>query len=448
MTTRRLPVAGAATLLALSALMAPFPRTAAADDGAAAAKTRTEPADTRTEPADTAPEVPAPVDLRDDPLPSLVAEPAPGEDGISPWYDRLDITGFAAAGFLDSGPAGDRPEGGFAVKESALFLEADVWEGTSVFFEVQVNPLLQDARIQFQTGEVYAAFRDVWRSDRGDRLGFKVGRIDIPFGEEYLWDDTQDNPLISHSVGFPWLTDEGVAAFGRLRGVGWVAAITDGTMERSVDENVSKALNLKLFGRPWRPLYLSASAMKNDETSGSALYLGETCFQPVGAPVHGRDVTSTAGFSPSERVEASLYEVTATVSGPNASELWLTLGQAWVDDAEDTYDRSLTWFTVQARTNLPGHRAYVAARHSEFGTYDADEGYQIGGGFLTDGRRAFGYDTRRLGRTSAGFGWIVNPRVTMRVEVGRDRFELIDASPLEPDNGDRTFTAAEMVVTF
>lgn len=193
---------------------------------------------------------PSLVDLSGEELPSLLPE---GEAATEPWYDKLDITGFGAAGYLRSGPAGEHPDGGFAVKETSLFLEADVWDDTSLFFEIQVSPLLQDDRVSFETGEVYAHFRNVWSSSRGDHVGFKVGRIDIPFGEEYLWGDSPDNPMISHTVSFPWLTDEGVAAYGRLRGVGWVAAVTDGSMPRSMDENASKAVNLKLFGRPWRP---------------------------------------------------------------------------------------------------------------------------------------------------------------------------------------------------
>lgn len=391
---------------------------------------------------------PALVDLSGEEIPSLAPGATSGIAATEPWYDKLDITGFGAAGYLRSGPGGERPNGGFAVKETSLFLEADVWENTSLFFEIQVSPLLQDDRVSFETGEVYANFRNVWTNDSGDHLGFKVGRIDIPFGEEYVWGDSPDNPMISHTVSFPWLTDEGVAAYGRFRGVGWVASITDGTMMRSVDETASKAFNLKVYGQPWRPVSVSASVMRNDDTSMSALYLGETCFSPVGDDIHGRPVPSTAGQSPSDFVDVVLSQVDVTVSPINEVTVWTSAGRAFVDDTVESFDRNLRWFSAEMRAALPIDRTYAAVRYSEMGTTRSDGGYSLGGGFLTDGRLAFGYDVTRVQRWSAGLGWRVNPRAVAKVEVGADRFELIDASPLELNNDDFGFSAVEIVVSF
>ena len=80
-------------------------------------------------------------------------------------------------------------------------------------------------------------------------LGIKAGRIDIPFGEEYLWQDAPDNPLISNTAAYPWLWDEGILFYGNLGRVGWVAAITDGHFVRSKEDDVEMALNAKSYSK-------------------------------------------------------------------------------------------------------------------------------------------------------------------------------------------------------
>ena len=93
-------------------------------------------------------------------------------------------------------------------------------------------------------------------------------------------------------------------------------------------------------------------------------------------------------------------------------------------------------------------KIYSALRYSEIGTYDAAEGYHIGGEFMAAGNEAFGYDAKRLQRSSLGLGWKLNPRVLFKLEVGRDRFEVIDVSPFEPDGEDRDFYVVEVAVSF
>jgi hypothetical protein len=43
-----------------------------------------------------------------------------------------------------TGNQGTRRNGGFMVKETTLFMEADVWHDISVFFELQFNRLGKD----------------------------------------------------------------------------------------------------------------------------------------------------------------------------------------------------------------------------------------------------------------------------------------------------------------
>ena len=112
-----------------------------------------------------------------------------------PWYDNIEIWGFGAFWFAATGADGLRSEAGFEIKESTVFIEAQAWENASVFLEIQTTPPLRDQDQRVSTGEVYAQFRDFLGSWTRYQVGLKVGRIDIPFGEEYLLQDAVDNVI-------------------------------------------------------------------------------------------------------------------------------------------------------------------------------------------------------------------------------------------------------------
>ncbi len=383
------------------------------------------------------------VDLGDRQLSSISGTAA--QDPLSrAWYESLDLWGFGAVGFLDTGDAGTRPDGGFLIQEASLFVEAHAWEDVSFFYEVQTNRLGQDSSKYVRTGEVYAHVRNLWSDDDGNSLGLKAGRIDIPFGEEYLWQDATDNPLISNSAGYPYGFDEGLLLYGSYSGVGWVTSITDGTDGRSIEDDPAKALTAKLYGNPCEDLYLSASFMKNGDAGESAFEFAGSHFVPVGS---GAGQPSTLGDSPSTKVDATLFELDARWRLLEQGSLDLSFGRAQVDDPVDAFDRDLTWFAVQPRWDFSS-AFYAVARWSEIGTYDDDEGYHFDGKTLADGNAAFGFDARRLQRISVGVGWRPNPHTQVKLEVGRDRFEVIDASPLQPSADDRVFIGMQLVVWF
>jgi hypothetical protein len=161
---------------------------------------------------------------------------------VRPWYQNVEVSGFGAFWFIKSGRDGTRPEAGFVIKETTLFVEAEAWEDAALFLEIQTDVLQRDEKKgkppSVRTGEVYAHFRNVLQRWGDGLLGIKVGRVDIPFGEEYLWQDAPDNVLISNSSAYPWLWDEGLVLYGKLRGVGWTAAVMDGTVARSQEDDV------------------------------------------------------------------------------------------------------------------------------------------------------------------------------------------------------------------
>lgn len=357
----------------------------------------------------------------------------------NPWWKNIQVNGFAAAGFYDTGSTGTREHGSFEIKEASLFIEAQVWENTSLFLELQTNRLGADDAKFTRTGEVYIRLQDLQVTDNTS-IGLKLGRFDIPFGEEYLWQDAIDNPLITNSAAYPYGWDEGVLVYGTSWGVNWIAAVTDGTDARSEEENGDKAYNLKLYGNLTDNLYLSASYMMNGSGTKSALEFGGSHFEPVSG--------SSAGTSTSTEVDSELFEMTAKYNMMIANKkayLALTGGLANQDDDDAVFDRDLRWFAIESHLQINRHW-YSALRYSEIGTYDNDEGYHFDGKTFADGNSAFGFDTQRFSRFGIGLGWQPNPHFVTKLELGRDSFYLIDSSPLS--DSDRTFFGVETAVKF
>jgi KaiC/GvpD/RAD55 family RecA-like ATPase len=141
-----------------------------------------------------------------------------------------------------------------------------------------------------------------------------------------------------------------------------------------------------------------------------------------------------------------LAEADARVHLASRASVGLTAGHTALDDSVNAFDRSFRWFRVEPRYDITP-TLYVDVRYSEIGTYDSAEGYHFDGLMIADGG-TFGYDVRRFRRVSGGIGWKANPHTLFKVEVGEDRFWLIDGSPLSADAGDRTFFGFDLTVSF
>jgi hypothetical protein len=381
------------------------------------------------------------VDLSGDELPSIEAS---GSDHVlaRPWYENIELHGYGAFTYLDSGGTGTSPDGSFLVKEATLFLEAEVWEDVSFFSETWIKRYKYDYGDEFTVGELYVAFSRLFAGDDGRGIGLKAGRVDIPFGEDYLRQDATDNPLITQGAADPYGVDEGLVLYGHAGPVGWVTSLTNGPKGFREDDDPSKQVSLKLYGEPAPALYLSASALKTGDTDESAIKISSLYFTPVGFD----GVVSSAGTSPSARVDTTMYEVDARIHGERWGQCALQFGQAFVDDDASGFDRDLTWFQIEPRVRV-ADELEVILRYSEVGTYDSDEGYLLSGKIVADGDD-FGYDTSSLKRASAGLLWTINQRMAAKLEVGHDWIELIDASPFDEENDERLFFGLEIVASF
>ncbi len=367
-----------------------------------------------------------------------------------PWFQNIDLSGFGAFWYADSGNDGSKPDPAFVVKETTLFVNAESWENIGFFAELQLTQLYGSARdneSQVKAVELYADFRNVLKHVGDDLLNLKVGRFDIPFGEEYLWQDAKDNPMISPTAAYPWFWDEGVMAYGTYKRLGWITAVMNGENRSSSDKSPSKSYSIKLYGKPTLNTYFSFSYLNSGETGLSAIWLANSTIQAVGTGF--ARPTSSLGVSPSSTVDSTLYQLDSKIDLTSAFGLELSYGMAKIDDIEP-FDRDLSWYSVQPKYQFSPN-LWLVARYSTIKTDDNNEGYNFSAGFLSDGSFAngpYGFDANRFTREAIALGWRANTNLILKVEVGSDEYEVINVSGFDPSADDRNYTVAELVLSF
>jgi len=120
---------------------------------------------------------------RENKVDKVAENSAPANDGFS--LGKVVVTGEGGVGFQKTGPAGFSPDSSFVVQEARLFLDAPVWKDVYFFSEVDLATP-EDNSSQVNLGQLYLDFEDVsqlWGRD--GQLNVRVGKMDIPFGEEY-----------------------------------------------------------------------------------------------------------------------------------------------------------------------------------------------------------------------------------------------------------------------
>lgn len=166
--------------------------------------------------------VPEPAAPETGPVPGLFNRSKPFQLG------NLMITGEGGLAFFHQGSQGQFPNAEFRVDEAKLFLEAPIWNNVFLFTEVNIA-LREEPDQYFRMGELYLDFENIsrlWNKERW--MSLRAGRLDIPFGEEYLARDAIDNPLISHSIMDFWGVDEGIEIYGALAKFQYALAVLNG----------------------------------------------------------------------------------------------------------------------------------------------------------------------------------------------------------------------------
>jgi plastocyanin len=145
--------------------------------------------------------------------------------------------------------------------------------------------------------------------------------------------------------------------------------------------------------------------------------------EPVGAYA-----ASTAGTSPSIGVAVTLAEVDLKATSAGLGTLWVSAGYGRLDDEEDSFDRSLYWFSVEPTFTLCP-KLDSTLRYSEIGTYSKSEGYLFDGRPFANAWETHGYDTSRLTQLELGLAWRPQPNMIVKGEVGYDSVHAISQSP-------------------
>ena len=377
--------------------------------------------------------------------------PPPEEHVLAkPWYENIQISGFGAAGFIGTGGNGHKQHGSFLNYEATLNIDAKVWEDIHYFHELQTIRLGDENTQTIRTGESYLHFKDIAKTlfnKSNSSLGIKLGRMDIPFGEDYLVQDAPANPLITLPAAFPNWFDEGIIVHGDYKGIGCIFSVMDGNNTRASDDNNDKSVSLKLFGNPFERLYLSGSIFRNGESPQAALRLGGSQIVPVGTG----NFPSTAGSSGSGTVDTMAYEFDAKYLVGEDRYLKSQFGHLWIDDDNDIFDRDIYYFQLEPKWNLGPrfeNKWYLVGRLSAISTFNDKKGYLFDGHPFAQGDTAFGYDTKALYRYALGIGYKPNPRTLIKSEYSLDDFRLINNSAKEGGTQGREFYGIVAAVEF
>ena len=225
-------------------------------------------------------------------------------------FGNVHLSGEGGAGFFETGSHGAFPNGEFRVDEAKLFVDAQVWGDVYAFAELNLASR-EEPDVILNLGELYVDVEDISKLwGRTGQLNARIGRLDIPFGEEYLTRDVIDNPLISRSLSDLWGVDEGVEVYGALGKFSYVLAVQNGGVPDTRDFNADKAVTGRLSYDPSPRLHFSLSGMRTGDLSApkdvlSAEWFGCGFFRPLGGTVF----------------HANLVEADAAVAlGPRACE--------------------------------------------------------------------------------------------------------------------------------
>lgn len=317
---------------------------------------------------------------------------------------KVNLSGEGGVAFFHTGSEGAFPNSEFRVDEAKLFVEAPVWDDVYFFCELKLATRENDD-LGLRLGKLYLDFENVskrWGRDR--MLNVRLGRFDIPFGEEYLTRDAILNPLISRSLSDLWGVDEGVELYGSVGKFSYVVAVQNGGESGTRDFNPDKAVVGRVAYDPTPWLHLSVSGMRTGDLDAindyvSALWIGNGWFRSIGG-------MNTTLF------HANLVEGDVAVRW-NSGHLKAFGGAICYgdNDPDANNGRSAYYYSVEAVQHLTG-KLYGAARFSQI---LAEKGLPlIGHGNFDD--YFYGPLATELHSLSLGLGYRFSEHLLLKVE--------------------------------
>lgn len=216
-------------------------------------------------------------------------EGVPTTTGQGGALGRVNISGEGGVAFLHTGSEGMFPNGEFRLDEARLFVETPVLDDVYFFGELDLATR-EEPDVELRVGELYLDFENVsqlWNKDR--QLNVRLGRMFVPFGEEYLTRYAIDNPFISHSLSDLWGVDEGLELYGVLGKFSYVAAVQNGGIPDTRDFTPDKSVAGRVSYDPTPQWHLSLSGMRTGDLDVhqdqlSAMWFGGGFFRSLGSP--------------------------------------------------------------------------------------------------------------------------------------------------------------------
>jgi hypothetical protein len=280
----------------------------------------------------------------------------------------IHISGEAGVVFRAGEANTNFPNEEFRVDEARVFIETQIADKTYFFSELELFSR-ETINSDLEIGELYIEFEEVLAIVDWDRaVNFRMGRLNIPFGEEYLKRDVMDNPLISHSVADFWGTDEGIEAFGELGDFSYVFAILNGSQDRLRDFTSDKSVVARAgFDFP-NQLHFGGSFMRTGEIDPEDEFLTELWF--------GNGFFRSIGSMSTTKFEVELAQLESTFAWQNG-EIELAYGEIWYSDNDPTISnsRDIEFWQIEAQQEI-GENLYAAARYSGM---NVDKGYPVAG---------------------------------------------------------------------
>lgn len=357
----------------------------------------------------------------------------------SSFSDRLRINGEAGTALFDTEDKGQHPDDEFLVDEAKLFVEASIVDDIYVFAEIDVVTR-EEPDESLELGELYVEFEDVsklWNQD--GVLNIRLGRFDIPFGEEYLTRDAIDNPLISHSLSDIWGVDEGIEFYGSIKPFEYAFAIQNGGDPIAHDFHRDKSITGRILYRPVSAFHFSLSGMRTgkldvNEDRFSEIWFGNGFFRALGSVV----TTST--------IEGDLFQGDGHAQW-GRGHLHLSGGRLHYDDNDSTSDnaRDATYFQLEGVQNLNQSKDYPWYAAVRFSKIMADRGFPLVGfgDFVT-----YFFDNEELAkelwRLSLGIGYRIGKNVLLKGEYSFENGKQVNGEKRDEEN----FFGIEAAVRF
>jgi len=345
---------------------------------------------------------------------------------------KVIVSGEAGLAFFDSESKGQFPNAEFRVDEAKLFLEAPIWKDTYFLAEIELTSREQE---DIYLGELYVDFERAGRAfGWGRGVNIRLGRMNLPFGEEYLVRDAITNPLISHSLADVWGIDEGVEFYGEKGEFSYVVAVQNGGRSLSRDYDKDKSVTARLGYDPFGWLRVSASAMRTGDLSVadeglSEVWFADGFFVPVG------DSATTTVYS------GKLYELNGTARW-KTGHANIALGRADYTDNDSSADNSrrMRYGSIELMQQFTDG-LFGAARYSWI---DGGKGYPLSG-HGDRGRYVFsGALTDELWRLGLGVGYRLGEPLVVKMEYMLEGGSLHDGG----ERNDEDLFAAEIGLKF